>query len=104
VSILYSIGIALTFPTGGPGSSTEGPIDPRALALSIGSYALLLLVSLVIGAITAVVQAATSCLVYVDQRMRREGLDLVLTRYVEDVQAGRPAGDPFATPEPATTA
>jgi hypothetical protein len=100
VSILYTVGIGLAFPTGGPG----GDVNGAALGLSVASYALLMLVSLVIGAVTAVVQAAASCLVYVDQRMRREGLDLVLSRYVEDVQAGRPGGDPFATPEHAATA
>ena len=60
--------------------------------------------SIVFGAIAAVLQAATPALIYIDLRMRKEGLDLELSRFVEARQAGdtsvpdpflpRPAGEP----------
>jgi hypothetical protein len=57
-----------------------------------------LLVSLVIGAITTVVQAAVIGVVYIDLRMRSEGLDLELQRHVERRDAGLEVGDPWAPP------
>ena len=51
-------------------------------------YLLTLVLTLVFGAIAAVVQAATTALIYLDIRMRKEGLDLELTRFVEARQAG----------------
>ena len=54
--------------------------------------------SLLIGAITAVVQAALVAVIYIDLRMRREGLDLELERHVEQRDAGRPVGDPYRPP------
>ena len=65
--------------------------------------------SLVLGAIAAVLQAATPALIYIDLRMRKEGLDLELSRFVEARQAGDTSvPDPFLpraageTPQPAT--
>ena len=52
------------------------------------TYSLTIVVTLVIGAIASVVQAATPALIYIDLRMRREGLDLELSRFVEARQAG----------------
>jgi hypothetical protein len=67
--------------------------------------------SLVLGAIAAVLQAATPALIYIDLRMRKEGLDLELSRFVEARQAGDTSvPDPFLprtageTPQPATAA
>jgi hypothetical protein len=51
-------------------------------------YAATIVVTVVFGAITAVVQSATTGLIYVDIRMRSEGLDLELIRFVEARQAG----------------
>jgi hypothetical protein len=96
VSLAFQFAFQAAFPTGTPSSLTG--VDGTSLAIAASSYGLLLLLAVVIGSITGVIQAATGVVVYIDQRMRREGLDLVLTRYVEDRQAGRPLGDPFATP------
>ena len=46
-------------------------------------------------------QAALVAVIYIDLRMRKEGLDLELERYVELREAGQPVGDPYAVPEPA---
>ena len=73
--------------------------------MSVGVYILQLMVTLVISAITAVIQTAASALIYLDLRMRREGLDLELTRYVEAKQSGAAGlGSPYLPPAPAGTA
>ena len=58
-----------------------------------------LILSLLIGAITAVVQAALIAVIYIDLRMRKEGLDLELERYVELGDAGRAVDDPYRAPD-----
>ena len=97
VTLVFEFAFQAAFPTGTPTSLTGA--DAGSAAVAAISYGVLLLLSVVIGSITNVIEAATGVVVYVDQRMRREGLDLVLTRYVEDRAAGRPLGDPFATPQ-----
>jgi len=57
-------------------------------------YILTILIAAVIGAVTAVVQSAAVALVYIDLRMRKEGLDLELQRFVEAVPGDR-AADPY---------
>ncbi len=49
---------------------------------------LALVISVVFQAITSVVQSATTALIYIDLRIRKEGLDLELARFVEARQAG----------------
>ncbi|GAA4165478.1 hypothetical protein GCM10022286_28680 [Gryllotalpicola daejeonensis] len=97
ISFVFEFAFSAAFPTGTPSSLTG--VDTASLVIAAVSYGALMLFSLVVGAITNVIQSATGAVVYIDQRMRREGLDLVLTRFVEDRQAGRPLGDPFATPQ-----
>lgn len=76
-------------------------IDPTgtgaAVGITIATTALTFLFSLVIGAITTVVQAALIAVIYLDLRMRKEGLDLELQRTVEAREAGFEARDPYAT-------
>ncbi len=68
-----------------------------SLIVGVGSYLLLMVVSLVVTAITLVVQSATAGLLYLDLRIRKEGLDLELQRFVEARQSGdRSVGDPLA--------
>jgi hypothetical protein len=74
-------------------------IDPTAgetyLAITIGTTVATLVLSVLIGAITSVVQAALIAVIYIDLRMRTEGLDLELERHVEARDAGLPVGDPY---------
>jgi hypothetical protein len=80
LSFIGPLIIQLTDPNGQGGVTT---------VLIAGGIALLsLIVSVVIGAITTVVQSATTALIYLDLRMRKEGLDLELARFVESRQAG----------------
>jgi len=79
LSIIIGLGAGLLNPNG----------DQTALIVAgIVLYALTIVVSIVFGAIASVVQAATPALIYIDLRMRKEGLDLELSRFVEARQAG----------------
>lgn len=55
-------------------------------------YLLMIMVSVVFATITAIVMTATSSLLYIDLRMRKEGLDLELTRFVESRGTAAGAG------------
>ena len=84
-------------------------IDPTgtgaALTVTIVTTVVSVILSLLIGAITAVVQAALVAVIYIDLRMRKEGLDLELQRHVELRDAGRPvADDPYRVSDGAATA
>ncbi len=73
-------------------------VDSEAtmIVATIAAQGLSLLVSVIIGAITVVVISATSAVIYIDLRMRKEGLDLDLARFVEARSGGREAVDnPF---------
>ncbi|MDQ4215413.1 glycerophosphoryl diester phosphodiesterase membrane domain-containing protein [Microbacterium sp. ASV81] len=88
---------------GGLVTSLFGPVlDPTGQTLSaytagtIVSFAITELVVVVLQAISAVVQSTAGVLVYVDCRMRYEGLDQDLMATVERRAAGRDDGsDPF---------
>jgi hypothetical protein len=74
-------------PTGDPTSSVV-----TLLLMTLLTYAVLL----VIQSIAVVIQATATSLIYVDCRMRREGLDLDLMAYVEQRDAGVPGlPDPY---------
>lgn len=72
-------------------------IDPNNTGTSIAVVVIVQIlvaaVNLVGGAVSAFVTSAVVALIYIDLRMRKEGLDLVLQRHVE---GGDPAADPFA--------
>lgn len=84
LSMLLSLFISLIDPN----AAFEAYI-PTALL-----YILTILITLVIGAVTAVVQSAAVALIYIDLRMRKEGLDLDLQRFVE-AAPGDGTGDPY---------
>lgn len=80
-------------------------IDPNgtgssfAIGASVVAYIVQLIVTLVVAAITSVISTAATALLYLDLRMRKEGLDLELTRFVEAKQAGSAGlGDPYLRP------
>lgn len=93
LSLIGSVVIGLT----NPGS------DPTAAFVSIGVlYLIIGIVSIVVGSVGLVMQSAAYSLIYIDIRMRREGLDLELMHFVEARQAGTPGvGNPY---EPRSTA
>ncbi|MDI2099448.1 hypothetical protein [Ruicaihuangia caeni] len=70
--------------------------ETSAVVTGLVVYLLLIAVSLVVAAVALVVQAATASLIYIDLRMRKEGLDLELQRFVEARhQPGADARDPL---------
>ena len=87
-SLLGSLAGSVIAPTGDANTQT---IITMVVALALPE-----MVSLVVGSVSAVVQATAASLLYIDARMRKEGLDLDLLSYVERRDAGG-AGlpDPF---------
>ena len=93
------ISIPFSFLTAGFSSVITPTGDPETsvvIAIVVGgllSYAALFLIQ----SIALVVQSTATALIYVDCRMRREGLDLDLLSYVERRDAGvRDLPDPYA--------
>lgn len=80
-------GVALLFPTGATQAQSEIYAAARTVILTA--------VSAVIGAFGLVMQSVCAALLYLDQRMRVEGLDLALARYVDERQRGIRVADPF---------
>ncbi|WP_210506461.1 hypothetical protein [Naasia sp. SYSU D00057] len=72
-------------------------IDPNGtgsgIAVAVLVQVLTVVVSILGGAVSAFVVSSLVALIYLDLRMRKEGLDLVLQRHVE---SGVPGADPFA--------
>jgi hypothetical protein len=66
-----------------------GGDETGATVTIIVVYAASIVLSLVVGAIGTVMLSATTALLYLDLRMRREGLDLELARFVEARAAGQ---------------
>lgn len=87
-SLLTSGVTTIISPTGDP--------EPGAIVALIFGLVLTQVVTLLIQAVAVVVQSTASALVYIDCRMRREGLDLDLQSYVEQRDAGRTdLADPY---------
>lgn len=89
VSFLGGLGASLLNPTGN---------EEAAVATFIALYGVTLILSIAVGAVTVIIQSAAPALLYIDLRMRKEGFDLSLTRFVE----ARNAGD-FSVPDPYPT-
>jgi hypothetical protein len=79
ISLIGGIVIVLVNPT-----ADEGAYFAAVAVM----YLLIGIVTVVVGAIGLVMQSASLALVYVDIRMRKEGLDLELLRYIEAKQTG----------------
>jgi len=93
LSLVASIAPALIAPNGevGPGLIIAGVV-----------YVLSIVLTIIASSIAYVMQCSVVALLFIDRRMRVEGLDLVLQRYVDARAAGREAEDPFGAPaEPA---
>lgn len=71
--------------------------DPNVAAVigTVGVGLVVQMVSLLVQSIALVVNATAACLVYVDARMRTEGLDLDLQSYVDQRQTGAGVADPY---------
>jgi hypothetical protein len=72
-----------------------GAADPTAIIGVVVTAGITQIVLLLIQSVALVVVASASTLVYVDARMRSEGLDHDLQSYVDQRQAGAGAADPY---------
>jgi hypothetical protein len=77
----------LFFPNGAEPAQYELYAAAKTVVLTV--------VTTITGAFGLVVQTVTAALLYLDQRMRLEGLDLTLARYVDERQRGIAVADPF---------
>jgi hypothetical protein len=88
VQLLFMIFGGVLNPTGGTVESMAGTL--------IAMTAVLVVVTVIVSAIGLIVQSAATALIYIDLRMRKEGLDLELVRFVEARQAGNTSvPDPY---------
>jgi len=82
-----------------PGLLTQvlAPTGDESVAVAIGVTAavLVFILTLLLSALSIVVQSATTVLLYIDQRFRKEGLDLEIARFVEAGPDGGGVEDPF---------
>ncbi|MBN9629481.1 MAG: hypothetical protein J0I18_02555, partial [Actinobacteria bacterium] len=84
-------------------SSPDSTSFSAVLASQLGANVLTSVVGAIVGAIGSVVQSAALGLIYIDLRMRKEGLDLELVRFVEARQTGHDLPDPYTQPAPSAT-
>lgn len=87
ISWALDLGVGLIFPTGATQAQSEIYVAARTVVLTT--------VAAVVGAFGLVMQSVCGALFYLDQRMRVEGLDLTLARYVDERQRGIRVADPF---------
>lgn len=105
--IVYAVAQVISIPFGLLGGIVGGVFAPtslsspdassfsQVLAGQLGVNLLASIVGAIVGAIMAVVQTSVVALIYIDLRMRKEGLDLQLVRFVEARQTGQDAPDPY---------
>lgn len=74
--------------------------DTGAIVVLVVGGIITVALTLSVGAIVLVAQSSTAALLYLDQRMRKEGLDLELSRYVEGRQTGADLADPYLRTTP----
>lgn len=86
-SIFAYLGASILDPTGG--SLGDGAV------IGVVVIIVVFLLTSVVSAIGMVIVSATSSLLYLDLRMRKEGLDLELARFVEARQTGAQVPDPY---------
>jgi hypothetical protein len=109
--IVYMVAQIISIPFGLIGGIVGGIFAPTSMSsgdtsavtqVLVSQFSINILASVVssiVGAILAVVQTSAVALLYIDLRMRKEGLDLELVRFVEARQAGRTdVPDPYLTP------
>ncbi|MFM9920788.1 hypothetical protein [Lacisediminihabitans sp. H27-G8] len=87
INFIAPIATSLIDPQGQNGTGTVVLVAVLSL--------LVIVVAVVFQSITSVVQSATTGLLYLDLRIRKEGLDLELVRYVEAKQTNSAVTDPL---------
>lgn len=106
--IVYAITQTVSIPFGLVGGLIGGVFAPTSasstdpltevLVTQLSVNVLASIVTAIVGAIGSVIQTAAVALLYIDLRMRKEGLDLELVRFVEGRQTGQELPDPYLPP------
>jgi len=106
--IVYAITQTISIPFGLLGGFLGGVLAPTSasstepmsqlLVSQLSVNVLASIVTAIVGAIGSVIQTAAVSLLYIDLRMRKEGLDLELVRFVEGRQTGQELPDPYLPP------
>ncbi|HEV7741107.1 MAG TPA: glycerophosphoryl diester phosphodiesterase membrane domain-containing protein [Pseudolysinimonas sp.] len=90
VQVLATFGTSFFDPTGASsvdvGSALTGVVIAAVVLYAVTSF---------VSSLGMVIESATAALLYLDLRMRKEGLDLELSRYVEARQTGAQVPDPY---------
>ena len=100
LTLLASILQTLLFPNG----QLDFQVFDASTAFYVASQVVVFVVSLVVASVGGVVTSSNAAILYIDLRMRREGLDLELARFAEERAAGSAsatgpdARDPYAVP------
>jgi hypothetical protein len=100
LTLLTSILQSVLFPNG----QLDFQTFDASVVFYLATQLLTIVVGVVIGSIGAIVTSANAAILYIDLRMRREGLDLELARFAEERAAGAPsatgpdARDPYQAP------
>ena len=81
-----------------PTSISSGGVGTEVLLSQLSVNVVSSIVTAIVGAIGSVIQTAAVSLLYIDLRMRKEGLDLELVRFVEGRQTGQDVRDPYLPP------
>ena len=91
--------IALIITFGNLASNPTGLSDSATALASVSSVSTIVTTAIdaIIATVTAIVTTASTALIYIDLRMRKEGFDLTLMRYVDERAAGGSPADPFLT-------
>ena len=87
LAFVFGWGVSLIFPNGATDAQYEIYDAAQTIILAVATA--------VMGAFGLVLQTVTGALLYLDARMRTEGLDLTLARYVDERQRGVAVADPF---------
>lgn len=90
VTTPFQLGATFTAPLVNPAGQVE-----TDLSLFLGLNIVVIAITAVVGAIGSVLTTAAASLLYIDRRIRTEGLDLELQRYVELRAAGSSVADPY---------
>jgi hypothetical protein len=96
-SLIVSVTTQLGNPTGlSHASAVVNPLNNLSEIINE-------LIGAIIATVTAIVSTAATALIYIDLRIRKEGLDLQLMRFVDARAAGQTdVPDPYLTPESRT--
>jgi hypothetical protein len=90
--VLFPVGLIIGFFT----LATQTSVDTAtSTQTTFVTFVISTVVSAIIGAITAIVSTSATALIYIDLRIRKEGLDLDLMRFVEARESGAEVPDPY---------